>query len=57
VGFGAPLTVVLGSSRTPGSIEELGSGKVLFSHAIEGIASSANTKREFWGHLQALLRT
>lgn len=55
--FGAPLTVVLGSSRTPGSIEEPQGRRVLFSHSIEGIASNPNTKREFWGHLQALLRT
>lgn len=52
----APLTVVLGGSRPPGAIEELENGRVLFSHAIEGISSNANTKREFWGHLQALLR-
>lgn len=55
-GSGIPMTVVLGSSRVPGSIESSGATTCLFSHSLEAIASNAGSKREFWGHLQTLLR-
>ncbi len=50
------LAVVLGSDKTPGSIEASANKRILFSHSIRLIASEAGLKREFWGHLQALLR-
>lgn len=56
-GSSSPITLVLGSSRAPGTIETIGGATCLFSHSIEEIASNPGSKREFWGHLQALLRT
>ncbi len=52
----APLTVVLGAERAPGTIESTSHGKILFSHPIGSIATNASLKRDFWGHLQSLQR-
>lgn len=52
----APLTVVLGAQRAAGTLETTSEGKTLYSHPIGQIASEVALKREFWGHLQALLR-
>ncbi len=52
----APLTVVLGADKEPGTVEVVAGGKVLYSHPIDLIATQVGLKRDFWGHLQALLR-
>jgi hypothetical protein len=52
----APLTVVLGADRAPGTIQVTPQGKILFSHPVASIATNPGLKRDFWGHLQALQR-
>jgi hypothetical protein len=52
----APLTVVLGAQRKPGTVESSSGGKILYSHSIDQIANQVTLKRDFWSHLQALVR-
>jgi len=55
-GITAPLTVVLGAQKKPGTVESVSEGRIVYSHPIDQIAEQVALKRDFWGHLQALVR-
>ena len=48
----APVCVVLGGEKAPGSVEEISGVRVLYSYAVERIVHESAVKRELWRHLQ-----
>jgi len=51
--LGAPLSIVFGSSATPGKVERAAYGTILHTQTLADIRDSAPTKRAFWSLLKA----
>jgi hypothetical protein len=49
----APLSIVFGSSATPGKVERAAYGTILHTQTLADIRDSAPTKRAFWSLLKA----